>query len=204
MDRRAILIHSLRKRGKTFEEIGLKIGLSREGVRKIEKNHLTPILGKHFDFIEKPCKCCGKKIKTKEYINKVFCSKKCFHLYPKIKPRYCFKCKKNENLMWYRKKANLSICRSCNTKIMRKYIEVYDGRKNINKNQRKSSQRHKIECKARKLVQMAVLRGELEKPLKCSKCLMETAIEGHHPDYSKPLKVVWLCRSCHSDLHKGL
>lgn len=34
----------------------------------------------------------------------------------------------------------------------------------------------------------------------CSKCMSSEA-EKHHEDYTKPLEVVWLCRSCHLELH---
>lgn len=35
----------------------------------------------------------------------------------------------------------------------------------------------------------------------CSECGAHNA-EMHHPDYSKPLEVVWLCRACHRELHR--
>lgn len=39
-------------------------------------------------------------------------------------------------------------------------------------------------------------------PKPCEEC-GEPDSEMHHPDYSKPLEVVWLCRPCHHALHKA-
>lgn len=42
------------------------------------------------------------------------------------------------------------------------------------------------------------------KPDGCSVCKEKTGkIEGHHPDYEKPLEIIWACRDCHLNiLHK--
>ena len=37
----------------------------------------------------------------------------------------------------------------------------------------------------------------------CEICQKENA-QGHHPDYSKPLEVVWLCQKHHQELHNKL
>jgi hypothetical protein len=48
------------------------------------------------------------------------------------------------------------------------------------------------------LVRAAVRRGELKKPSICSWCGDDSQpIEAHHPDYNRPLMVVWICRPCH-------
>lgn len=48
-------------------------------------------------------------------------------------------------------------------------------------------------------VSNAVRDGKLQK-LPCF-CCGEQEVEGHHPDYSRPLDVVWLCVRHHNELH---
>lgn len=43
--------------------------------------------------------------------------------------------------------------------------------------------------------------GKIKKPVRCSLCKSVRFVEGHHPDYSKPKEVVWLCKSCHRQEH---
>lgn len=50
---------------------------------------------------------------------------------------------------------------------------------------------------ARKLMRRAVSLGLLERPALCERCATAKAIDGHHPDYTQPLGVEWLCRPCH-------
>lgn len=54
---------------------------------------------------------------------------------------------------------------------------------------------------AHRAVRRAVIRGDLNRQ-PCSVCLSTARIEGHHPDYSRPLHVIWLCKPCHMAHHK--
>ncbi len=38
----------------------------------------------------------------------------------------------------------------------------------------------------------------LKAPSQCEACQLPKRLEKHHPDYSKPLLVVWLCKPCHA------
>jgi len=49
-------------------------------------------------------------------------------------------------------------------------------------------------------VQRALGQGKLSKQ-PCEVC-GEPKVDAHHDDYSKPLKVRWLCRTHHTRLHK--
>lgn len=50
---------------------------------------------------------------------------------------------------------------------------------------------------ARMAVTRALFRGTLTRPKHCKRCGNLGEIEAHHTDYSKHLKVVWLCVGCH-------
>jgi len=47
-------------------------------------------------------------------------------------------------------------------------------------------------------------RASYGKAIKCEKCGLATkkGIQWHHPDYSKPLEVIALCRKCHGKAHR--
>ena len=57
------------------------------------------------------------------------------------------------------------------------------------------------------LLRQAVKRGEVTKPKKCERCgkfTIQQSLSGHHNDYSKPLDVKWLCKSCHCIVEREL
>ena len=77
--------------------------------------------------------------------------------------------------------------------------------KEYQKQYRKQSyHRNPEKHKARHKLNYAVKSGKIHKPLYCSSCEGDKHLEAHHTDYSKPLEVLWLCRSCHVDLHNKI
>ncbi len=49
----------------------------------------------------------------------------------------------------------------------------------------------------------AVRMGRVKRAEACERCGREGRVDGHHHDYSKPLEVEWLCRTCHTAEHGG-
>jgi hypothetical protein len=62
-------------------------------------------------------------------------------------------------------------------------------------------QRYPEHVKARELVNRALKSGKISK-MPCAVCGNNNVV-AHHPDYSKPLNVIWLCRKHHRELHDG-
>lgn len=63
--------------------------------------------------------------------------------------------------------------------------------------QRREQLRSPHKAKARRAVYKAVKSGRIVKPETCQWCGSLERLEGHHTDYSEPLKVAWLCDGCH-------
>lgn len=70
------------------------------------------------------------------------------------------------------------------------------------RNTRVQRDRHPDRLAARKSLWLAVQRGDIVRQ-PCSVCGTVDA-EAHHPDYSKPFDVVWLCPPHHRDEHRRL
>jgi hypothetical protein len=67
---------------------------------------------------------------------------------------------------------------------------------------RRYKENHKLETRARKEVRRALRMGKIVKSPFCLLCWTPTTkLDAHHPDHSKYLEVVWLCRLCHLFIH---
>lgn len=85
-------------------------------------------------------------------------------------------------------------CRPCNKEQVKK--RDYPRYEQIKKS------RHLLKIKERRKVRIAVKNGAIVKQ-PCSQCGSAISF-AHHPDYTKPLEVVWLCRQHHEDVHRML
>lgn len=80
------------------------------------------------------------------------------------------------------------------------------NRDEIIKKTRKYKQNNPEKTKCHSILRYALKINTITKPNKCSNfnCNNTNNLEGHHPDYSKPLEVMWLCVSCHHILHNNI
>ncbi len=69
--------------------------------------------------------------------------------------------------------------------------------------QKSRYQREHYKPAAKDKARDAFVAGKIQKPLFCEICGRKGKLEKHHPDYNKPLEVVWVDRACHSQLHRS-
>lgn len=78
-----------------------------------------------------------------------------------------------------------------------------DGRKKIRDAVLRWRHRNLDKCECTLKVRYAIASGKLVRPNICSICYkISKPIHAHHHDYSKPLDIIWCCRSCHGRLDR--
>ena len=128
-------------------------------------------------------------------------------LFKKPMKKKCSRCKKHGvPLMVHNRQTDKTYywCRPCNSKRMKKYRATEKGKIKFYKAVYKSIRKNKGKQLARLSLNYQVSIGNVAKPDRCSKCRKKKKLQGHHEDYSKPLKVKWLCIGCHADEHRKI
>jgi len=131
-----------------------------------------------------------------------------------MKTKVCFKCDTELPIVNFYKHpkmadGHLGKCKACtrydvrqNRLAKRDYYNAYDRERGKNPERVAAmvAGRDRQKYLARVAVQNAVKRGKMTKQ-PCEQC-GDPMVEAHHPDYTKRLDVVWLCRKHHAVLHR--
>jgi len=96
------------------------------------------------------------------------------------------------------------LCRRCNTDRNKKYRRTDAGSAAAYRSARNSILKDRQKERARRAVAYYIRVGKLTRPRVCESCPSLTRLDAHHINYSKPLDVTWLCRRCHTDIHKKM
>ena len=102
----------------------------------------------------------------------------------------CEECGKPRWVLVVRNEARSKLCRICSAK--RKQPSIWRG---YTKRPRTIGKRAMVMIQ--KLVNQGIIKRE-----PCSVCGNERSVV-HHPDYTKPLEVVWLCQKHHTATHRS-
>lgn len=129
----------------------------------------------------------------------------------------CFKCGQSKPLdEFYRHRmmadGHLNKCKDCTKLDMRvdrhtkPRVREYDRKRSTLPHRKALRQRvcsewalkHPERKKATQAANNALRNGTLKRETLCQGCGLPKRLQKHHPDYSKPLMVVWLCKMCHA------
>lgn len=153
------------------------------------------------DFVQKLRLIPSEILSIRQELVKPKCLKKCCLDTPKN--RKCRFCGKSRPLALFVKdlecKFGVSFrCKFCRNKA--RLTSRHRAKRRAWFNLPKNLHKNRARCRLGK----AVALGKIKKPNNCSSCNASgVKLEGHHYDYTKPLDVLWLCKSCHSKQHPG-
>jgi hypothetical protein len=83
------------------------------------------------------------------------------------------------------------------------YIRTPLGKEALRRAHAKYRHEYPERTKARNILSNAIRDGKIKRADACWCCGSQNRIHGHHPDYSRPLDVVWLCNTCHVEAHRA-
>jgi hypothetical protein len=141
---------------------------------------------------------------------------------PRARKRRCTRCGEVRLVEEFSPQSNTrdglsSICRSCQRRLKRAYRRRYQEhyrrikresrRRNYRPgNRAATSPEEAAKNRSRQRAQYALKSGRLHRPDRCQACGQPPSpalrIEMHHPDYARPLDVVFLCSLCHGQAHQ--
>ena len=143
----------------------------------------------------RPCRKCGKSFDPSKYrINH--------------SDYVCLECKREYDQAWRNKRKALGL--PCgggrqSHEWYKKYWKKYYAKPEVRKRRALLMRKYRQDPRlaerhaARLLTRRAIQTGKIiKKP--CINC-GGLKVEAHHPDYGKPLEVIFLCKQCHVKLH---
>lgn len=149
----------------------------------------------------KSCIACGKRKSIGH-----------FYAHPRMADGHLNKCKeccktqaranRANNLDYYRAYDRARADMPQRVSAREKYIQSEAGKMSHAEASRRWDENNRIARAAHLLVSRAIKSGRLIRPSACSSCGAGCVPHAHHDDYTKPLRVRWLCPKCHYDLHK--
>ena len=89
------------------------------------------------------------------------------------------------------KNGIMSWCKVCHLGMAKRYVEKLNAERPFMR-------------RAQNTLNNRIKAGKIQRPGHCSKCNKECFPDGHHTNYSRPLDVVWLCKSCHKRIHVSI
>lgn len=137
--------------------------------------------------------------------------------------KQCNTCKENKELseFWARKKSRDGLYASCRKCVYARQ-KISTAKPKLTPEQKEkrhqetlerqktmlgsyASKRRRMffwEHKGSRMIQTAVLKGEMVRPENCTTCGIKEKLVAHHDDYHFLKQVRWICRSCHRFWHR--
>lgn len=206
-------MYSFRVAGETYSQIAKRY--------KITKQRVHQILLKNFPKVQiviaklykaTVCLKCGKSFNFYPSMKRgLFCSRRCCQEFitksdknqssDMCRCSHCKAYKTRDEVIIYHHRGDkvYYYCLDCNNVRKRKYYNEHS--QSIYKIICKSNKKYPEKSRARSAIHRAINRNQIIKPEICQKCGVIKSLQGHHPNYLKPLEVVWLCKKCHKKEH---